>query len=395
METTKKLSVNTAVCDLTEITEERLSQYSEININAAAVIQSEKSALLTAKYPVSMNTACALKVPDGTRLVLKNGSAEIGEKDIASEHTILFVSGELFIHPAAGNAVDSYEKIVVNGSLLYPESLAASVSKIQVNGKQKSYPDHAVCLQKDVVVDKYFILRARQNTSYFITGTVSILDPDSDIRTLLEKQVTLLCTNAAIAENLFVPSLPLFPDHTEIEIIPDGCCILPDNITINSGTIRTFGKKLYKRGNLILTRESIEALSELEYLKVTGTLYIPEKCIQEISDLPVEYGTLFTSKGTLVKDQSIMHIDRQLLEQETDGLHVIDCAVAEIADDVTPELIRDRLKLEDIAVVRCSDALKNAARLVSGDIAVFEDFKEEPEADEDNTTYVNAASYKF
>ena len=34
METTKKLSVNTAVCDMTEITEERLSQYAEININA-------------------------------------------------------------------------------------------------------------------------------------------------------------------------------------------------------------------------------------------------------------------------------------------------------------------------------------------------------------------------
>lgn len=66
METTKKLSVNTAVCDMTEITEERLSQYAEININAAAVIQSEKSALLSAKYPVSMNTACVLKVPDGT-----------------------------------------------------------------------------------------------------------------------------------------------------------------------------------------------------------------------------------------------------------------------------------------------------------------------------------------
>lgn len=47
MEKTKKLSVNTALCDMTEITEERLSQYSAISINAAAVIQSENQPSLS------------------------------------------------------------------------------------------------------------------------------------------------------------------------------------------------------------------------------------------------------------------------------------------------------------------------------------------------------------
>lgn len=68
---TKKLSVNTALCDMTEITEERLSQYSAIAINAAAVIQSEKSAVLISKYPVEINTACVIKVPEGINLIIK------------------------------------------------------------------------------------------------------------------------------------------------------------------------------------------------------------------------------------------------------------------------------------------------------------------------------------
>ena len=80
MEKTKKLSVNTALCDMTEITEERLSQYSAIAINAAAVIQSEKSAFLISKYPVEINTACVIKVPDGINLIIKNGSIEMNEK---------------------------------------------------------------------------------------------------------------------------------------------------------------------------------------------------------------------------------------------------------------------------------------------------------------------------
>lgn len=110
MEKTKKLSVNTALCDMTEITEERLSQYSAISINAAAVIQSEKSAVLISKYPVEINTACVIKVPEGINLIIKNGSIEINEKAFAAEHSFLFVSGSLFIHPAAGKALESYEK---------------------------------------------------------------------------------------------------------------------------------------------------------------------------------------------------------------------------------------------------------------------------------------------
>ena len=60
MEQLKKLSINTALCDMTEITEEVLSSYSELNVNAAAVLLSERASVTdfpllrkanTAKFP--------------------------------------------------------------------------------------------------------------------------------------------------------------------------------------------------------------------------------------------------------------------------------------------------------------------------------------------------------
>ena len=50
MEQLKKLSINTALCDMTEITEEVLSSYSELNVNAAAVLLSERVSVLISRY---------------------------------------------------------------------------------------------------------------------------------------------------------------------------------------------------------------------------------------------------------------------------------------------------------------------------------------------------------
>lgn len=60
MEQLKKLSINTALCDMTEITEEVLSSYSELNVNAAAVLLSERVSVLISRYSVKLNTASTL-----------------------------------------------------------------------------------------------------------------------------------------------------------------------------------------------------------------------------------------------------------------------------------------------------------------------------------------------
>ena len=71
MEQLKKLSINTALCDMTEITEEVLSSYSELNVNAAAVLLSERASVLISRYSVKLNTASTLKVPEGINTIVK------------------------------------------------------------------------------------------------------------------------------------------------------------------------------------------------------------------------------------------------------------------------------------------------------------------------------------
>lgn len=124
MEQLKKLSINTALCDMTEITEEVLSSYSELNVNAAAVLLSERASVLISRYSVKLNTASTLKVPEGINTIVKNGSVEIDGTDVTADKTLLMVNGTLLLRPAAKKAMENYVQIKVNGSLLYPKSLA-------------------------------------------------------------------------------------------------------------------------------------------------------------------------------------------------------------------------------------------------------------------------------
>ena len=57
MEQLKKLSINTALCDMTELTEEILSGYSELNVNAATVLLSERASVLLSRYSVKINNS--------------------------------------------------------------------------------------------------------------------------------------------------------------------------------------------------------------------------------------------------------------------------------------------------------------------------------------------------
>lgn len=398
MEQLKKLSINTALCDMTEITEEVLSSYSELNVNAAAVLLSERASVLISRYSVKLNTASTLKVPEGINTIVKNGSVEIDGTDVTADKTLLMVNGTLLLRPAAEKAMENYVQIKVNGSLLYPKSLAGQVSRIHVNGHQKCYPDNAVCILKDLTVDKYFIIRAVQNTPYFITGKVSITDPSLDLSTLIHKNVTLLCEKALVMESFFEQALSLFDENTDISVIPDGFSLLPDNMELNEFTLAQLGKKLIRTGDLYITDKNMEVLPSLESLKVTGTVYLPEKYSKEFLKFPVEYGKISLTKGTLISDKSNLHIDKQLLEQTPEGLHVMDCATVEIDKDVPGNLARECLYLEDCALIKCPPELKSIIELISSDVASISDYTEETEGSDeknDDTVYINAATYKF
>ena len=68
----KNKMINAATCDARAITEESLAGYENITINAAILIVNERSKELLNKYPVTMNAATVLEIPDGENISIKS-----------------------------------------------------------------------------------------------------------------------------------------------------------------------------------------------------------------------------------------------------------------------------------------------------------------------------------
>lgn len=188
---------------MTEITEEILSGYSELNINAAAVLLSDQASVLLSRYSVKINTASILKVEEGINTVVKNGYVEVDGTDDTARKTFLMMNGTLLLRPSAEKVMENYLQIKINGSLL--------------------------------------------------------------------------CEKALVTESFFEQSLSLFDENTDILVIPDGFSLLPDHMELNEFTLARLGNKLFRNGDLYITEKNMPLLPSLESLKVTGTIFLPEK----------------------------------------------------------------------------------------------------------------------
>ena len=141
----KNKMINAATCDARAVTEESLAGYEHITINASILIVGEHSRDLLNKYPVTMNVSSVVEVPDGQDASVQsiNGAGEIGP-DADGTGVLLLVNGRLVIADNSQDAVKSYYRIMVNGTVLMPESCEGQFPNIQVNGKTEYYPDAAL-----------------------------------------------------------------------------------------------------------------------------------------------------------------------------------------------------------------------------------------------------------
>ena len=112
----KNKMINAATCDARNVTEESLTGYENITINASILIVNERSKELLNKYPVTMNAATVLEVPDGENISVQsiNGKGEIGP-EADGTRVFLIVNGTLSIADGSETAVKSYYRIIVKG----------------------------------------------------------------------------------------------------------------------------------------------------------------------------------------------------------------------------------------------------------------------------------------
>ena len=373
----KKMIVNCAMCDMRKVTEETLQNYEQVMVNAATVIVTPTTKELVNRYNVALNAAEVLEVPEGENVHVntQNGTYELTGEAVpqGGEIGILMVNGSLTIGPDALEAAKAYSKIKVNGTVLLPKSMAGKLSNLSVNGAISAYPDGAILLKRNAVIDKVFPLRAKENALYWAARRLVFLDGALDVEKLAQKGVTFASREALMAESLAEAVSPLLTDDTDITVVPDGTVFVNDDVKMNRRFLKKYGPKAYINGDLTVEEDAADILPDIEYLYVNGDVKLPEALIEAFEDINAHYDELKVVKahGKVIQDQVKAAVDKALLERYQDGVTVMDCAMVKIAPDVPAELILERLSISDCAKVTCTEEQEAAVGAISQDVAMI------------------------
>ena len=399
MENKKNLKINSALCDVRNVTEEYLSHYSSVKLNAAVLVTSPKAQAVLGKCAAKVNAGTNLSLTDEeVRFSTINGPMTISAgQTVSGQRQAVIINGPVTLEPGCEEALDSYAYLVINGPVTCPESMTTLLSGFQINGPIRAYPDGAILLKRNTVLDRVFHLRAKQDALYYAAKQVVALAPDINFGKLAEKNVRFAAKRLLVAESLAERAVPLFDEKADIEVLPDGCAYVDDDSLLDSALVRRYGGKLYIDGDLTVNGDSAAALEQVSYLRVNGALLVSRGMKDRVLSMELVYDGLEIVGGTLLKDRPSVEVSAALLEAGSDGVSVIDCAQVDFAEDITPALLKEKLvSLKDCACVNCTQEQRPVIEAIARDVACIscggEEESEETEQDED-TVCINAASY--
>ena len=204
-----------------------------------------------------------------------------------------------------------------------------------------------------------------------------------------------------VCESLAEAAAALVDERAEITIVPDGCAYVDDDAELNQSLYTRYGGKLFINGDLEITAESAPWLEKIEYLRVNGDIEVVRSMQEKLAAVNAIYEELEVVSGKRIVDKPKLTVTASLLERAEDGLDIIDCDEVTFQEDITPELIQEKLmRLIDCARVVCTEAQLPVLELVAADVGKLGpdsgQEEEEEESDEDeNTVKINCASYTF
>ncbi len=395
----KKLNINASVCDVRKVQEETLANFDTVEINAALLITGARAQALLARYSVNLNAASTIILDDETTLNTINGKATFSGRNTPNGRQFLIVNGTITVTPDAGDALRQYMGLVVNGAAYCPESLTTVLaSKGTINGKLFTYPDGAVVLKNNAVIDRSFALRA-EGRLYWAAKRLIAVDGDIDCEALAAKGIRFSSEEAYIAESLAEDLAPLFDPDTRLIILPDGVSVVQDDLTLNAAGLRRYSAGLLVLGDLRLSGDCGDALGELEYLQVEGDVYLSESLAGALNDVPetVFDGDVHYLPGTPLFDKAKLTVDKALLDAFPDGLTLVNCAKVTLDDELTPADVLEHLSFYDCSKAICKPALQSAVSAVSTlNINIAINDQPEEDTEEENapdTMIANASTY--
>ena len=327
-----------------------------------------------------------LSCGEDTVVSIVNGKSSLSAAHKPEKDTILMVNGKLTIAADAADTLRSYNKIIINGKAVCPESLTAVVNeKAMVNGKLSVYPDEAVVLKGTVKLDRSFLVRAK-NCLYWTEKQFVAVDAKLDVDALAAKGVRFAAPKAVITEPLAEKLVPLFTDDTELVILPEGAAFVDDDLKLTPSALRRYGSKLYVTGDVNIPAESAGVLGKVEYLHVGGEVTVAAALEDAFYDIPdTEYSELRVLKGALMNDKPMVRITLEMLGLDPEGISCTDCALVTLDKALTAENIVEKLRISDCACIRCTMAQEAAVSAVSTDVAQIK-VTDAPEERDDGET---------
>ena len=394
----KILKINTALCDTRKVKEETLAEYDEIKINSAIVLVSPESRTLLSKYPVKINTSSVLEVEGEVTVSAINGAHTLEPGSALPQgKCYLMVNGMLEVSPGCEELLKTYVGIAVNGMVTCPKSMAGLFAGAQINGKVETYPDGCIRLKNTTILDRTFHLRSKEGALYYAAGKVVALDGGIDFDALAAKGATFATKKLLVAQSLCEKAVPLFDAEAEIIVLPDGCAYVGDDATLDENLLRRYGGKLYINGDLTVNGESRGMLDKVTFLKVKGDLRVTKDMAEAVANLKAEYDELRIVADKVIKARETVTVDRAMLES-VPSLSVVACERVELAADVSPELIREKLiRIRQCELVVCAKEQRSAVELVADEVETIcepgQEPKEEEEQEDAEVRKINAASY--
>lgn len=373
-----KLMINCGTCDARNVSEDTLKAYEQIAINCGTVIVTPESKALLNQYAVNMNCGDVLELDKDVLLSNVNGVAQIKATDLVPQKTLLEVNGVLEIDAGTEKVLEQYVGIEVNGMVQYPESMSAYLGKLKVNGVTCCYPDGAVVLKRNAVIDKTFVLRAKPKL-YWSAKRMVMVDPALDGAALAQKGATFLSKEVILTEDKVESLIDCIDEKAELVIVPNGTRVILDDVELSEATVKRYGKKLYILGDVTVPEKGGEVLEELEYLNIRGDAGVPGCWKDLLLEKAEVSGEVRVIKGRCLKDRPLLRISRDMLEREKEGIHVKDCVRVRLDEDIPSDLILEKLSICDCANVVCSPAQEGAVSVICQDVAKIGEDEEKEE----------------
>lgn len=363
----KKMILNCGACDARNVSEATLAAYESIVINAGDIIVTPESRELLNRYAVTMNCGDVLELEKDVKIRSVNGSAQIKSTDTTPAKTYLDVNGSLEIAPNTEKVLEQYVGIKVNGSVLYPQSMGGCMGLLSVNGSTVCYPDDAVILKRNAVIDKMFTLRAKDRL-YWAARRMIMVDPNLDAGKLAAKGARFSTKEVILAESKTEAMADLIDEKAEIVIVPDGTRVVLDDVELSDGILKQYGRKLYVIGDLRVPQESGDTLAAMEYLNVRGNAAVAAEWKSLLMEKAEISGDVKSLRGRYIDDKMSVRVSKWMLEQEKDGLSISDCMKVKIDEDIPSELIMSRLSIRDCMNVVCKPEQEAALGAVCEDV---------------------------